>query len=99
MEIVQKENTAKVAEFEIEVQGEKGTFKCLLCKPNRNTLAEVFSTRAAGKVLEAGEIILENCWVDGSEIILEDEDMKAAASLAAIDAIKLPTATLKKIPR
>lgn len=96
--ITNPNNVNKQAEFEITVTGEDGKeYHCILCAPDRNTIAAAFAARANGKVLEAGEVVLEDCYMQCDEEIMTQTMLKVAASLSAIETINLPKSSLKKI--
>lgn len=83
----------------VEVKVEKGENVVGYLKPvkERNIYASVFSFMQAGKLLEAGEVILANCYLGGDELIKTDEQVAASAAMAAYNVFKLPEATVKKL--
>lgn len=67
-----------------------------LKQPGRNVVARALSLIAQTKPLEAGEFILENCFVGGDESILEDERQKMSAAMQAVALVELLDGELKK---
>ena len=88
---------AKVAVYELEVEGKK----CLLSEIDLKTLEIVLGYLGAmngrPQMITAGSIILENCWVSGDEELKTDDKYKAAACIAACGLVEVKQSTLKKI--
>lgn len=83
----------------IEVKQDKGDPVVAYLKPvkERNIYASVFSFMQSGKMLEAGEVILANCFLGGDELIKTDEQIAVSAAMAAYNVFKLPEVTVKKL--
>lgn len=90
-------NDNKKAAYEIEVDGKK--FR--LSAPSRHVLKIVYAKlmRVSGELnlIEAGEIILNSCWVDGDPEIKTDDTLFIPACLKAAELIEQKEATLKKL--
>ncbi|AHJ98931.1 DNA binding protein [Hymenobacter swuensis] len=67
-----------------------------LKEPGRVVVARAMSLIAQSKPLEAGEFILENCFVGGDQTILENEKFKMSASMQAVQLVELLDGELKK---
>lgn len=67
-----------------------------LKEPGRNVVARALSLIAQTKPLEAGEFILENCFVGGDNTILENEKLKMSAAMQAVALVELLDGELKK---
>lgn len=97
-----KKSPKKEETFTLSVEGESGKeYTCQLRKPSKRILGQATGMMVPVNgqlpdVSEAGEWILKNCWIDGDEIILEDEDLLFSASMACMEMTQLRTATLKK---
>ncbi len=87
----------KTAEYELEIEDKK----CRLSKMSRATLELVLGmitgTGIKAEMIRAGEVILRNCWVDGGQEILDQEDLLIGAALKAYDLIEIKEASLKKL--
>lgn len=86
--------------YELSVIAEDGsTITGYLGKPQRPHIARSMSQIAQNQVYEAGEYLLENLFIaDGSDPrILSDEDVKMAAAMQAIQAVKTLDGSLKKV--
>lgn len=62
----------------------------------RPIVARALSLISQSKILEAGEYILENCFVAGDDKVLSDEFVKMSASMKAVELVKLLDGELKK---
>lgn len=67
-----------------------------LKEPGRNVVARSMSLITQNKPLEAGEFILENCFVGGDKEVLENEKLKMSASMQVIALVELLDGELKK---
>ncbi|GGF22249.1 hypothetical protein [Hymenobacter cavernae] len=67
-----------------------------LKQANRPVVARGMSLLAQNKPLEAGEFILENCFVGGDKEVLENELLKMSASMQAVALVELLDGELKK---
>ena len=87
----------KKAAYEIEVGGKK----CKLSEPTRYVLKVVYSKLLKSNgdlnLVEAGEIILNSCWVSGDKEIKDDDSLFIAACLSAAELIETKEAKLKKL--
>lgn len=69
---------------------------CYVKQPGRPIVARALSLLSQNKPLEAGEFILENCHVGGSQEVLTDERLKMSASMQAIQLVELLDGELAK---
>ncbi len=69
---------------------------CHLKQPNRPTVARAMSLIAQTKPLEAGEFILENCFIGGDPEVLSNERLKMSAAMQAIQLVELLDGELVK---
>lgn len=67
-----------------------------LKRAGRPIVARALSLISQSKILEAGEYILENCFVGGDESVLTDEYVKMSAAMKAVELVKLLDGELKK---
>jgi hypothetical protein len=63
----------------------------------RHQYAAIYSYIGANKLVEAGELILKNCWLGGDEIIKTNDKVNVSVAMAAYQAMDLPTSHVKKI--
>ena len=49
------------------------------------------------RLITAGEMILNSCWIDGDAEIRENEDLYCEACLNAVSLIERKTSSLKKL--
>lgn len=69
---------------------------CLLKKPTRKVLS-MASSVASKDPMKFNEIILKNCWVDGDEEIIKDDDYFLGASQKIAEIIEFKEAELVKL--
>lgn len=66
-------------------------------QPDRNTFALALSYRTQHKILEAGEVICDNCLVGGPVDILKDESLAISVAIQIANIIELPEVVVKKL--
>lgn len=99
------ENTTqapKGAKFELTIEGLEGQeFKAYLKPINRvimeTALGLIMPISGTPKLITAGELILNACWLEGDDEIKKDEDLFCEACLQAVSLIERKNATLKKL--
>lgn len=69
---------------------------CVLKKPTRKVLS-MASSVASKDPMKFNEIILKNCWVDGDEEIIKDDDYFLGASQKIAEIIEFKEAELVKL--
>lgn len=98
----EKQKSRKAGLFQIEVDG----LKCKLKPLNRATFKIVLGMIAPGmkdpKYIDAGQIILNTCWVEGDDALKDDKGdentaVNIAACLKACEMIEIKEGVLKKI--
>ncbi|MDF7813607.1 hypothetical protein [Hymenobacter sp. YC55] len=67
-----------------------------LKEPGRSVVARSMSLIAQNKPMEAGEFILENCFVGGNDQVLTNEKLKMSAAMQVIALVELLDGELKK---
>lgn len=89
-------NKSKAA-YELEIDG----FKCRLKAIDRFTLKVAYAklVNASGQmnIIDAGELILNSCWLEGDKEIKEDDTLWASACMKCFELIEQKEATLKKL--
>jgi hypothetical protein len=73
---------------------------CILRNPHagvmRKVMSKIVSMDGRSDIIGAGELIVDNCWVAGHNIIKENPDMKLSASMQAVGMINMVKGYLKK---
>jgi hypothetical protein len=88
---------------EITVRTDEGeTLRGFIHNPDRNVIAQALTMVINKKILEAGELLLMNCWLGGSERMNPnnpdcDDSVVVAASKEAAGTIELLAASSKKL--
>ena len=77
------------------------SFSCYLKKANRGVLEAALSFVQPGagqkpKIIKAGELLLNSCWVAGDPEIKERDDLLVAACFEAYELIEIKKARLEK---
>lgn len=93
---------SKTAKHELSVFDDDGKeYKCQLSDVDRNTLEIVIGlimpTTGSPKLITAGEMILNTCWVSGDDEIKNNEQLKIAACLSAIKIYEVKKTNLRKL--
>lgn len=74
--------------------------QCVLTKPSRKIIGQalqmVMPGIGSGDVLQAGEWIINTCWISGDTEIKNEDDYLIPACMKALELIKFKEATLKK---
>ena len=72
---------------------------CYVKKPNRDTMARAIMHYNGGKLLEAGETLLDNCFIHGDEVIRNDDMKRVAAAMQIWGIVEqiIPEVSLKKL--
>lgn len=73
-----------------------GDKKCIINKPNRQIVEACLPLIADKKLITAGELIINSCWVSGDEEIKTNEDYLIPAAIEATDVLQFKNAELKK---
>jgi hypothetical protein len=71
-----------------------------LKKPDRTAFSQALSEYSRNRMVEAGEVVLANCWLGGSDAMRDDDpcnDIYTAAALESYNAIRLLQSTSKKL--
>ncbi len=78
--------------YEIAVDGKK----CYLRKPDRKTLSYA-SAVGTSDPLKFSEVMLNNCWLGGDEVIKTDDELFLGVSARLGELIETKEAELKKL--
>lgn len=87
----------KGAKFELEIEGYKAYLKPINRVVMETALGLIMPISGTPKLITAGELILNACWIEGDEEIKKDEDLFCEACLQAVSLIERKNATLKKL--
>lgn len=87
--------------MEIVVADDAGTQHVgYLKRPDRTVFSQALSEYSRNRMVEAGEAVLVNCWLGGSDAMRDDDptnDIYTAAALESYNAIKLLASSSKKL--
>ena len=97
-----KETIPAGAKYKIEVEDENGEIKVGYLKKLSRTALEtalgyMMPIGGTPKIITAGEIILNACWVGGDEEIRKNEDLLVEACMQAVQLVERKEASLKKL--
>ncbi|MCZ2128855.1 MAG: hypothetical protein LC109_01155 [Bacteroidia bacterium] len=82
----------------IKVKLKDGSVSACYCKyPDRNVVALALSKRGQNKVLEAGETILDNCFVGGDEQCKSVDAMRISASMECYELLDFLEASSEEL--
>lgn len=78
--------------FKVEVDGHVAYLK----KPSRKALG---AAAVIGKsdIIKYNEVLLNNCWIEGDEVIKEDDSLFLGVSAQLAELVEIKEATLKKL--
>lgn len=74
---------------------EVGEYDAYLKTPDRKTMKYV--AQVANDPIRANEVLLENCWVGGDEIIKTDDELFFGVSSILNEIVKIKEATISKL--
>ena len=95
---MEKENNVPAgAKFELEIEEKKCYLKGITRPVMEQALGLIMPTSGAPRLVTAGEMILNACWVGGDEEIKKDEDLFIEACLKAVELIERKESSLKKL--
>ena len=80
VEALKKEHKA-VNVITVDMDGK--TYVGFFKRPGRDVMARAMSMESQHLKVEAGEFILDNCWIKGDEEMKTDEDLRLSASFHA----------------
>lgn len=93
-----KENVVPVgAKFELEIEGRKAYLKSVPRAVLETAMGLIMPTHGAPKLITAGEVILNACWISGDEEIRKDNDLLVEACLQSVAIIERKESSLKKL--
>lgn len=87
----------KNAKFVLEVEGKKAYLKAISRATLETAMGLIMPTHGNPRLITAGEIILNSCWISGDEDIKKDEELLVEACLQAVSLIERKEASLKKL--
>jgi len=85
------------AKFELEIEGLKCYLKGISRPVMEQALGLIMPTSGAPRLITAGELILNSCWVGGDEEIRKNDDLLMEACLKAVELIERKESSLKKL--
>lgn len=95
---MEKENNVPAgAKFKLEIEGKVCYLKGINRPVMEQALGLIMPTSGAPRLVTAGEMILNACWVGGDEEIRKDEDLFIEACLKAVELIERKESSLKKL--
>lgn len=95
---MEKENNVPVgAKFKLEIEEKVCYLKGITRPVMEQALGLIMPTSGAPRLVTAGEMILNACWVGGDEEIRKDEDLFIEACLKAVELIERKESSLKKL--
>lgn len=84
--------------YKIAVERSKGNHAVCYLKPaDRNITALAMSKMGAQKILEAGEVLLTNCWLGGDEDIKTNDRLFVGAATKAYEAFDFAESSVEKL--
>ena len=73
---------------------------CIVRKPTagtmRKVMSKVISMSGESDFIGAGEIILDDCWVAGDELIQTDDEQRTAAAIQCFSLVNISQGFIKK---
>jgi hypothetical protein len=94
---VAKNMIPKGAKFEWDIEGKICYLSSISRQVVETALGMIMPTSGAPRLITAGEIILNSCWLGGDEEIRKDDDLLIEACLQCVSLIERKSATLKKL--
>jgi len=85
------------AKYVLEIEGYKCYLKSITRPVMEQALGFVMPLTGSPKLITAGEMILNACWLDGDPEIRSNEDLYCEACLNAVQLIERKNSTLKKL--
>ena len=83
---------------EISVVDKNGNvLKGYIKEPNRHVISMAMSLYSSKKMLEAGETILDSCWLGGDERLRTEEKPRIAAAMQAQNAVEMLESSMVKL--
>lgn len=79
----------------VDDQGEEYAV-CFLRKPDRLALKRALPLITEGKEIEAAEVLMNICWIEGNELIKSDDDLFFPAQQKMAEMMSWRTAILQK---
>ena len=87
----------KGAKFVLEIEGKTAYLKPISRATMEVAMGLIMPTHGNPKLITAGEVILNSCWISGDEEIRKDEDLLIEACLQAVALIERKESSLKKL--
>lgn len=78
--------------FQLDVEGHV----CYLKKPSRKVISMAI-TIGQNDPIKFSELMLNNCWIDGDELIKTDDELFLSAAAKLSELVQLREAELKKL--
>ncbi len=92
-----KEMIPNGAKYVLEIEGKKCYLKSITRPVMEQALGLIMPLTGTPKMITAGELILNSCWVGGEEEIKTDPVLYVDACLNAVQLIERKSSSLKKL--
>ena len=92
-----KEMIPAGAKYCLEIEDKKCYLKGMSRPILETALGLIMPTNGTPKLITAGEMILNACWLGGDEEIRKDDELLSEASLKCVELIERKNAVLKKL--
>lgn len=85
------------AKYVLEIEGKKCYLKAITRPVMEQALGLIMPLTGSPKMITAGELILNACWIDGDAEIKSDPELYVDACLNAVQLIERKQSFLKKL--
>ncbi len=92
-----KEMIPNGAKYVLEIEGKKCYLKSITRPVMEQALGLIMPLTGTPKMITAGELILNSCWISGDEEIKTDPELYVDACLNAVQLIERKSSSLKKL--
>ncbi len=92
-----KQPTPKGAKYVLEIEGFKAYLKGINRAVLETALGLIMPVHGQPKLITAGEMILNACWIDGDDEIKKDDELMVEACLQCVSLIERKSAIIKKL--
>jgi hypothetical protein len=92
-----KEMIPNGAKYVLEIEGKKCYLKAITRPVMEQALGLIMPLTGSPKMITAGEMILNSCWISGDDEIKTDPELYVDACLNAVQLIERKASSLKKL--
>lgn len=92
-----KQVAPRGAKYVLEIDEYKAYLKPINRAVLETALGMIMPVHGSPKLITAGEMILNSCWIDGDEIIKTDDELLIEACLQCVGLIERKSAQIKKL--